>query len=190
MSAQFVELQGIVSGSLTLKMEYVCSCVPNMNDAYNNNRSWNIKLSGKGTFENKELIKRSNFTWNKEEQAWYKRIRENHVPPEDKHRQKQEEKTFYNSRGLTYPFCKPKCENEWCNEPRQGNDLICSSCNHKERCKGGLKCDGWMSVPCKYDLLTREGDIMCQKCENDACAWAEKGRQINGPGGWMGNDRS
>ena len=69
-------------------------------------------------------------------------------------------------------------------------EQICATCNYNNRCKGGLECCGWMSISCKYNGLTTVGDTCCKDCQTDLFAWAEKGQQMNGQGGWFANDNS
>ena len=47
------------------------------------------------------------------------------------------------------------------------NDL-CIECNFKMKTAGGLKCNGWMSVPCKYNGITVKNSWSCIDCDNDS----------------------
>ena len=99
---------------------------------------------------------------------------------------------YYHDRGLSFPWCKPKCSRDGCNESKKQDhpEGLCVECNYKDMCVGDLKCPGWMSVPCNYDGKTVVGDTCCQKCCDDGRAWAEEGVRVCGPGGWFGNDNT
>ena len=45
---------------------------------------------------------------------------------------------------------------------------ICDYCNFKIKTAGGLKCNGWMSVPCKYNGITVKNSWSCPDCNNDS----------------------
>ena len=192
MNEAFIKLKNIIDSSNTLKMDFVCDFVPDMKDARKSFHMWKLKLYGKGTFENKDLIKMAGFNWIKETKTWIKCLGDSDIPEEELIKQKNKEILYYHSRGLTYPYCKHKCINTSCNEEISLLSMIglCYICHHKEMCKGGLKCNGWMSVKCKYNDLTIVDDVVCQGCKKDSSDWAERGRKINGSGGWFANDRS
>lgn len=182
----------IESNADTLKKSFVAQFSPSHTNALYNVHTWEIHISGKGTFENKEAIKAAGFYWNKHKKVWTKHVAVNDVPLEDVKKQQERELQYYHSRGLTFPYCQAKCSKKECNETKSKNnpDGLCSICVHKNKCVGGLVCKGWMSVACDYEGKTLEGDTCCQKCRFDASNWADEGRRINGPGGWFANDNS
>ena len=63
-----------------------------------------------------------------------------------------------------------KCVTADCNNPQYSNNTcnLCVDCNYKMRTAGGLKCQGWMSVPCKYNGFTVKDTWSCQQCNKDA----------------------
>ena len=192
MNPAFAELKNIIDSSDSLDMKYDCYFVSDLRDATKSIYIWTVHVFGKGTFENKELIKKAKFTWDKDTKHWIQPIRAKDVPCEELIKQKNKEIEYYHDMGLTYPYCKPKCMNKSCNQEVSSfsETGLCHYCNHKEMCKGGLKCNGWMSVKCKYNELTVIGDTVCQGCKKDSSDWAERGRKINGSGGWFANDWS
>ena len=179
-----------INDSEKLSAKYVCFIVYSLENAYNNSHDWIIEITGKDTYANKEAIKKNNFSWNKNIKKWVKTIDKNNVPKEEVEKMMQIEIQYYHSRNLSYPWCRPKCSRSGCNNHKYNDQEICSDCNYKESCVGGLKCKGWMSAKCKYDGLTCVGSLSCEKCYKDSLNWAEQGRKINGSGGWFGNDQS
>lgn len=188
MSESIFTLINKINDSEKLSANYVCEIAYSLSNAYYNSYYWTIQIFGTETYANKDEIKKNNFSWNKRSRKWVKSI--DNVPKEEIDKMKKTEIEFYHSKGLSFPYCKPKCSKIGCNNSKYDNEVICADCNYKERCVGGLKCKGWMSVNCKYDGLTCIGSLSCEECNNDAFNWAEEGRKINGPGGWFGNDRS
>lgn len=175
-----------------LKKTYVCQFSPSLTNAYYNTHYWSIHITGKGTFESRELIKNAGYIWSKYIKAWTHSIDKNDVPSEEIERHKQEEINYYHSRGLTFPYCRPKCSKEGCNGSKISDHQqdYCAECHFKERCERGLDCNGWMGIDCKYNGQTLVGDTVCNSCREDAQDWVEQGVKVCGPGGWFGNDNS
>ena len=63
-----------------------------------------------------------------------------------------------------------KCVTIDCNNKQYSNNTLnlCIDCNFKIRTAGGLKCQGWISVPCKYNGFTVKDTWSCQQCNKDA----------------------
>lgn len=178
----------LLADNPNLTKEYVCDYSPDLKLALNNTHYWIITIKGKDTFKYREIIKKEGFIWNKYSKYWYKSIDKSLVPEIDKKQQKKSEIEYYNNKGLTYPFCQPKCINKDCNGSKM-NQGICSDCYAKKYACGGLNCPGWMSIKCKYNGITEKGQFSCKDCNKDGLLWAEEGRKFH-KNGWFGGDNS
>ena len=175
-----------------LRLDYIRQCRYDYKNAYDSVFFWEIVVQGKGTFANKEAIKKAGFIWVARRKLWCKCPTEDEIPKTEFKVKKEEMIEHYHSMGLNFPYCNPKCFTKGCNESvaSYGEGSICHDCKRKETCFEGAKCGGWMCVPCKYDGVLGQDQNICKGCDEDAVKWAKEGEKHFGKGGWFGNDNS
>lgn len=180
----------IEDSSNLLNKTIVCKVSYNIKNADYNTYFWEIHISGKGTFTHKNIIKENKFLWCKYRKLWYRLLSNEEITKKMKAEQMEKDIAYYHEKNLTFPYCQPKCKNKGCNETKQNNNIICTNCEYKNKTIGGLKCCGWLSVPCIYDGITSVGSLTCIECANDSYEWVQKGVECCGSGGWFSNDNS
>ena len=175
------QLENLIECDVIYNMKYVCD----------NHRTWKSIIRGKGTYQYKDIIKANKYVWNKYEKNWFKILKPHEITEKMIKEQNKKEEKYYNEKGLTYPYCYLKCVKNDCNQRKMeyNEKGLCQTCNFEECCVGGLKCSGWMGVPCKYNELTMVGSLCCENCDVDSLKWVKAG-EINGRGGWFANDNS
>ena len=134
---------------------------------------WYLDLSG-NLYQRRAELKKDGFRWDPQRRVWWKSVPSHTVPIHIQQKQKNDYISDLHSQGLTYPLLHAKCTETGCNNKQKKGILLCSDCDYLEKIKGGLPCNGWMSVTCKYGTqLTIVGAMSCEHCHKDALEWGK-----------------
>jgi hypothetical protein len=181
----------ILKDKNNFNQSFIANTLFNMNDPCENYCNWEVHITGKGTFPNKETFKKDGYLWNSQKKSWYKNVNKDFVPMKYIKKQKQEEKEYYNHlRKFKNIFSQKYCQNDDCFNKKDEGETHCPYCKYEMSLVGDLICQGWMSFDCKYNGRTMKGFSTCEGCDKDAMEWVEEGIRVCGPCGHFGNDNS
>lgn len=181
----------ILKDKNNFNQSFLANTLFNMNDPCENYCNWEIHITGKGTFPNKETFKKDGYLWNSQKKSWYKNVNKDFVPMKYIKKQKQEEKEYYNHlRKFENIFSQKYCQNDDCFNKKDEGETYCPYCKYDMSLVGDLICQGWLSLDCKYNGRTMKGFNNCEGCNKDAMEWVEEGIRVCGPCGHFGNDNS
>ena len=153
-------------------METTYRCNVHIGDRFEDG-AWYADVTG-NTYAHRSELRKAGFKWNSDEKKWWKYIATCSVPEDIKRSQKKAYVEQIHASGLTYPRYRPKCERANCDEEKKEGLSICSTCDYKDKCRGGLPCNGWMSNKCHYGKqLTMQGQTFCSHCEVDVIEWCK-----------------